>query len=154
MIHFQRQLTIDATPEEVWLVLGRYMHIDEFAPMVKSVDPMTTGDIGLGSQRRCHFDDGNSMVEEVVSWEPMKGYRVHLQETDPMPLKRGYAEITLRPEGSGRTRVVWGMDYQVKYGPLGWLLGQTMMKLMMGKVLDANLHGLASRIRDNQRLAA
>ncbi len=39
------------------------------------------------------------------------------------------------------------MDYRVKYGPLGWLLGKTIMKLMMGKILNANLNGIAEKVK-------
>ncbi len=46
------------------------------------------------------------------------------------------------------------MDYRVKFGPFGWLLGQTMMKLMMGKILDGNLKGLANRVRSNRPAAS
>jgi hypothetical protein len=46
--------------------------------------------------------------------------------------------------------VIWDMDYRVKFGPFGWLLGQTMMKMMMGKILDGNLKGLADKVRSNQ----
>ena len=44
----------------------------------------------------------------------------------------------------------WGMDYRVKYGPVGWLLGQSMMKMMMGKILDGNLKGLADKVKSNR----
>lgn len=47
MIHYERALEIDATPEAVWAVLGRYMHVDEFAPLVKSVDALTSGEDGV-----------------------------------------------------------------------------------------------------------
>ena len=47
----------------------------------------------------------------------------------------------------------WTMDYRVKYGPFGWLLGQTMMKMMMGKILDGNLKGLANRVASIQTTA-
>lgn len=146
MIHHARSLTIDASPEAVWAVLGQFMHIDAFAPLVASVEALTTGPDRVGSKRRCHFTDGNSLVEEVIAWEENRMYRVRLSQTDPMPLKEATAELRLRPHGAGQTRVDWGMDYQVKYGPLGWLLGQTMMKLMMGKILDGNLKGLADHI--------
>ncbi|MEM9631511.1 MAG: SRPBCC family protein [Pseudomonadota bacterium] len=147
MIHHQRTLLIDASPEAVWAVLDRFMHIDEFAPLVKSVDALTSGDNQVGSKRRCHFDDGNSLVEEVTQWQPNRGYRVRLLDTDPMPLKEAYAELSIRPQGSRQTLVEWSMDYRVKYGPMGWLLGQTMMKMMMSKVLDGNLKGLADKVR-------
>ncbi len=150
MIHHQRTLVIDASPDAVWAVLGRFMHIDEFAPLVKSVDALTTGKDQVGSKRRCHFDDGGSVVEEVTEWETNRRYRVRLSETDPMPLTEAYAELSIKPHGSGQTLVEWSMDYRVKYGPFGWLLGQTMMKMMMGKILDGNLQGLAARVTSNQ----
>ena len=67
-----------------------------------------------------------------------------------MPLHEAHAEVSVEPLGSERSRVKWGMDYRVKYGPFGWLLGQTMMKMMMGKILDGNLKGLADKVQSNQ----
>ncbi len=154
MIHHQRILVIDSSPNAVWDVLGRFMHIDEFAPLVKSVDALTAGEDQVGSKRRCHFDDGSSLVEEVTEWEANSRYRVRLSEIDSTPLKEAYAELSIKPHGSGQTHVEWSMDYRVKYGPLGWLLGQTMMKMMMGKILDGNLKGLAEKVRANQTAAA
>ncbi len=150
MIHFERTLDIDATPDALWAVIGRFMHIDEFAPQIKSVDALTDGEDGVGSKRRCNFSDGTSVVEEVTMWEANRSYRVRLSEMTAMPLNEMYAELSVEPLDSGRARVTWGMDYRVKYGPFGWLLGQTLMKLMMGKILDGNLKGLANKVRSNQ----
>ncbi|NRB20970.1 MAG: SRPBCC family protein [Rhodobacteraceae bacterium] len=150
MIHHQRTRDIQATPDAVWAVIGRYMHIDEFAPLVKSVEALTDGDDGIGSKRRCHFDDGSSVVEEVTAWEVNSRYRVCLSEMAALPLHECHAELLLTPMMNGQTRVIWSMDYRVKFGPLGWLLGQTMMKMMMGKILDGNLEGLADRVRSNR----
>lgn len=146
MISYQRSLVIDASPDAIWQVLSRFMHIDEIAPLITSVEALTTGAPQVGSRRRCHFKDGGSLVEEVTDWQPGRGYRVRLSETDPMPLKEAYAGLRITPERAGRARVDWGMDYRVKYGPLGWLLGQTMMKMMMGKVLEGNLKALAENV--------
>ncbi len=145
MIHFERSLDIKATPQELWAVIGRFMHIDEFAPLIKSVDALTNGEDGVGSKRRCNFDDGSSVVEEVTEWEACRKCRVRLSEMSTMPLNEMYAEILLESL-TDQVRVSWSMDYQVKYGPLGWLLGQTVMKIMMGKILDGNLKGLADKV--------
>lgn len=150
MIHHERTLDIDATPDAVWAVIGRFMHIDEFAPLVKSVDALTEDVNGIGSKRRCHFDDGSSLVEEVTEWEANRGYRVRLSELTSMPLHEAYAELYIKPLDNERSRVKWGMDYRVKFGPFGWLLGQTIMKMMIGKILDGNLKGLADKVRSNQ----
>ncbi len=150
MIHYERTLDIDATPDALWEVIGRFMHIDEFAPLVKAVDALTDGEDGVGSKRRCHFDDGSSVVEVVTEWEANRRYRVRLSEMAAMPLHEAHADISIAPLDSGRTRVTWGMDYRVKYGPFGWILGQTMMKMMMGKILDGNLNGLAHKVRSDR----
>ncbi len=150
MIHYERTLDIDATPDALWEVISRFMHIDEFAPLVKAVDALTDGEDGVGSKRRCHFDDGSSVVEVVTEWEANRRYRVRLSEMAAMPLHEAHADISIAPLDSGRTRVTWGMDYRVKYGPFGWILGQTMMKMMMGKILDGNLNGLANKVQSDR----
>lgn len=145
MIHHERSLNIDAAPDAVWTVLSRYMHIDEFAPQVTSVDALTDGEVGLGSRRRNHFANGTSVIEEVTSWKPGTGYTVRLSDMVAMPLHEASSEISIIPTG-GKSKVTWTFDYRVKYGPFGWLMGQTMMKMMMGKIIDANLQGLAEKI--------
>ena len=146
MIHHERSRTIDAAPDAVWAVLSRYMHIDEFAPQITSVDALTDGEAGLGSKRRNHFANGTSVVEEVTDWKPGSGYAVRLSDMAAMPLQEAGSEIRISPTG-GKSKVTWTFDYRVKYGPLGWLMGQTMMKIMMGKIIDANLQGLAEKVR-------
>ncbi len=146
MIHFERERMIDATPASVWAVLGRYMHIDDFAPLITSVDALTDGADGLGSKRRNHFENGTSVVEEVTAWEPGTGFTVKLSDMAAMPLHEASSKVHIAPEG-GRSKVTWTFDYRVKYGPLGWLMGQTVMKMMMGKIIDGNLKGLADRVR-------
>lgn len=149
MIHFHRTLSIDATPEAIWAVLGRYMHIDEFAPLITSVDALTTGEDGLGSRRRNHFKDGSSLVEEVTAWTPKEKFTVELSDMASIPLNEAYSEVSIEPNGE-RSIVKWSFDYRVKYGPLGWLMGQSIMKLMMGKIIDGNLNGLAEKVRSGQ----
>ena len=63
-----------------------------------------------------------------------------------MPLHEAYSTMSVEPTDNGRSMVTWDMDYRVKFGPFGWLLGQTMMKMMMGKILDGNLKGLSDKV--------
>ncbi|WP_170427120.1 SRPBCC family protein [Ruegeria arenilitoris] len=150
MIHHERSLSIDAQPYAVWAILSRFMHIDDFAPHVTSVDALTKGEIGVGSKRRCHFANGTSLVEEVTEWHINKGYRVRLSEMAAMPLTEAHAAITIEPLAGGRSRVIWSMDYQMKYGPLGWLIGQTLVKAMISRVLDGNLQALADKAQADE----
>lgn len=149
MIRTQRNLIIDASADAIWAELSRFMHIDEFCDGITHVDAMTTGEDGVGSKRRNHFAGGNgSMVEEVTEWSINRGYKLRMSEMTNFPAKEASAFITLDPVGS-KTRVTWGLDYRMKFGPLGWLMGQTMLKMMMDKVIDGNLQGLAKKVRSN-----
>jgi len=150
MIHGERSLEIDAPPEAVWAVLSRFMQIDEFAPQIASVDALTEGEDGVGTRRRNNFENDTSVVEEVTAWQPDRGHRVRLSEMTAMPLHEANAELSIEPLENDRSRVTWGMDYRVKYGPFGWLLGQTVMKRMMGGVLDGNLMGLAEKVQSDR----
>ncbi len=143
MIHIERNLKIDTQPEVIWNILNRFMHIDDFAPQVMSVDALTDGENGIGSKRRCHFENGTSLVEEVTNWEANRGYQVRLSEMSAIPLTEAHAAIAIQPLTPGKSRVIWSMDYRVKYGPVGWLMGQTLMKATIKGVLDDNLQALA-----------
>ena len=66
-----------------------------------------------------------------------------------IPLHEAQSEVVFEPHGD-RSKVTWTFDYRVKFGPLGWLMGQTMMKMMMGKIINGNLQGLADRVAANQ----
>lgn len=147
MLHLQRSHTIDAKPDAVWQILGRFMHIDEFSPYIEKVDALTEGKDGVGSIRRNHFSDGTSLVEEVTEWQEGHKYRVRLSEMGSNPIAEAHAEISVEPQSNGRSKVNWSFEFRVKYGPFGWLLGQTMMKLMMGKIIAANLKGLADKVQ-------
>ncbi len=154
MIHNERTLDIDATPDAVWAVLGRFMHIHEFSSRIDSVDALTDVDGGVGSKRRCHFSDGTSVVEEVTDWGDNRRYRVRMSELTAMPLHEAFGELSVEPLEGGRSRTKMAMDYRVKFGPFGWVMGQTMMKMMMGKIFDGVLKGLADKVRSNRTAAA
>jgi carbon monoxide dehydrogenase subunit G len=145
MLEIERTLDIDATPEKAWAVLGRFMHIDQFHPRISKVDVLSEAQTGTGARRRCHFKDGSSVVEEVIDWQEGRSYRAQLSGFS-MPLNTAIARLAVEPLGEGRARLSMGMQYEVKYGPIGWVLGKTMMANMMGKLFMVVLKGLEERV--------
>ncbi len=146
MIYHKRTLEIDACPEAIWAILSRFMQIDEIAPQVAQVQALTHGSSGVGSKRRCYFKNGSSLVEEVTKWEPNSGYSVRLSEISAMPLTEAHVTIVIEPIAGNRAKVTWSMEYAAKHGPIGWLLGQTLIKMMVNKVLGGNLKALNDKV--------
>lgn len=153
MITLQHTLDLDASPAQVWSVLGRFMHIDEFHPRVTKVDALTDARTGVGATRRCHFKDGTSAVERVVDWTEGSLYRVQLSEFS-MPLKQLFMALSVAPLANERARVTMELRFEVKFGPLGWLMGKTMMAGMMGKMMAMVLGGLEARVKSVKTAAA
>ena len=145
MIHLERTRRMEASPEAVWAVLSDFMHVDAFAPLITSVEALTEGENGVGSKRRNYFENGSSVVEEIIAWEPGRSFTVRLSEMDAMPLHEATSQMSVKPVRD-HCDVTWTFDYRVKYGPLGWLMGQTLMKMMMGKIINGNLKGLAEKV--------
>ena len=42
--------------------------------------------------------------------------------------------------------MTWTFDYRVRYGPLGWLLGQTLIRRLMIVTIDGNLAAMERRV--------
>lgn len=145
MIHVEKTLEVNTTSQQVWSVLGRFMHIDEFHPRIAKVDALSEAQVGVGARRKCTFKDGTSAVEEVVGWRDGESYSFELSGFT-LPLTKAVATLGVTPLGADRARLRMSMDYRVKYGVFGWLLGQTMMRLMMGKVFMVVLNGLRDRV--------
>lgn len=83
MITAERSIDIEAPADQVWAILGRFMHIDDFHPRVSKMS----------------------------------------------------------------------MDFEVKYGPIGWLMGKTMMSRMMGGLFLIVLRGLEERVVRGGKIA-
>ncbi|SMR70762.1 Polyketide cyclase / dehydrase and lipid transport [Aliiroseovarius halocynthiae] len=146
MIQIERTRKIGATPEAVWAELSRFMHLDDIAPLVVKVDALTDFREGLGARRRAHFDNGTSLVEEVVDWQPNREMTIHCSDLEPLPLKALETIIRVEPLPNGRSKTVWNTQFQVKFGPFGWLMGQLLMRRPFNTVVGGNLKGLEKRV--------
>ena len=63
-----------------------------------------------------------------------------------MPLKYATAEVCIQPDGTDRSEVTFKMEYEPKFGPLGWLMNHMMMRRMMKKMFKQVLAGLEYHI--------
>ncbi|MDQ3091565.1 MAG: SRPBCC family protein [Actinomycetota bacterium] len=153
MITTERSIDIEAPADQVWAVLGRFMHIDDFHPRVSKVDVLSDATAGVGACRRCHFKDGSSVVEKVIDWQDGRAYRAELSEFS-LPLNKAIVTLSVEPLESNRTRAKMSMDFEVKFGPIGWLMGKTMMSRMMGGLFLIVLRGLEERVVRGPKAAA
>jgi hypothetical protein len=140
--HVEQEIRINAPASKVWEVLGDFASVEHFSTGVDR-SPLLPGKTeGVGTKRICYFYDKTSVVEEITRFEDGKSFDVVLTEYS-MPLKSLHATMGVRAVSNTTSDIYMSMDYVVKFGPLGWVMGVLLMRPMMNKVMKGVLKGLA-----------
>lgn len=139
------QRIVNRPLDEVWDALADFGGVYRFHPVVES-SPVKVGtpERGEGSERTCTFYDGNTIDERVTAYTDQQSMTVEILRTS-MPLKRAVARFDVAPAPQG-TSVTMTMDFEPRYGPLGWLMAELVMKGQFTKVLDNLLLGLEEHL--------
>jgi hypothetical protein len=130
----------DCSPVALWSVLADLRSVAETNPMVKSVEIIDDRKGGVGAMRRCELVPKGNVTERVFACE--EGHMIGLEvvESDwPVVSMSWKTEVTARP-GSARLEHV--LDYQMKFGPLGWFLNALVMRRALQKNVGEALKGV------------
>ncbi len=133
--------SLDVSATRAWEVIADFKNIQRFHPLVDHVDMLSDNERGVGAIRVCNFYDDTSVAEKVIRWNEGQGYTVELSDFS-MPVKSATASLTIENTGAGKSDVTFAMEFTPKFGPLGWVMGQAMMRPMMTKVFNQVLAGL------------
>lgn len=136
------QVKINAPREKVWTILADLGAVQEFHPAVKKSYYISEDREGLGAARRCEFTPFGSIDETVIDWKEgeILTLNIHNGKKQP-PFKDFTASQVLKSVGDG-TVVSLKMEYKMKYGLLGSLMNNIIVKRQMTKVAGAMLREL------------
>jgi len=136
----ERELKVPV--HRAWEILDDFGGVYRYHPIVER-SPIDNGiGSGLGAERICHFDNGDQIKERVVEYEPGQEYTVDIIDPGNFPLKSAKGRLALNSIDEDRSRVTFEMSFEPKYGPLGWLMGATVMQTQFRKTLSSVLAGL------------
>lgn len=140
--HTENTLKVNIPAEKIWQVLADFSSVEKFATTIDS-SPIV-GDIqtGLGAKRLCTFNDGSSLVEEIIEFKDGQGFKMALSEFS-LPLKEMQAQMGVKKIDDNSCEIYMSADFIVKAGPLGWLLGHLIMRPVMKGVFKKLMSGLA-----------
>ena len=144
----EREMKIEA--DEAWKILDDFGAIYRFHPNVDK-SPIENGiESGLGAERVCHFDNGDQVKERITGYEPGQELTVEIIDPGNFPLKTAVARINVSPNGDGASGVRFEMSFQPKFGPVGWLMGATVMQSQFRKILSQVLAGLETHAQTGE----
>jgi ligand-binding SRPBCC domain-containing protein len=121
-------------PERVWALLSDLEAVQRYNPSVRSAAIHGARRSGVGAQRSCQLSPKGRVVERVTHWEDGRAVGLEVAESDwPIHFMRWVTRI--EPSGGG-TRITQALEYEVKFGPVGWLLHRLFMKRKLATTLD------------------
>ena len=139
--------TIDVPADEAWKILDDFGGIHQYHPLVER-SPIKNGVAsGLGAERVCHFDNGDAITERITDYEAGKGYTVEITDLGKFPLKAAVGTFGVQPAGNGRSTVRFDFRFQPKFGPIGWLMGKTVMRSQFRRIVADMLAGLETHAK-------
>lgn len=128
-------------PERVWALLADLEAVQRYNPGVRHAEALGPRRTGVGARRSCELVPGGRVVERVTHWEDGRALGLELESHDwPVDFMRW---VTRLEAHAGGTRITQSLEYQVKFGPLGWLLDRVVMKRKLTSTLNAVFASLA-----------
>ena len=127
MTTLRNEIIIDAPIEKIWASLSNIEELEKYDPTVKKSGALTRLRSGLGATRRVEMEDGKNWFEEkVTKWAPNEALRFELTACS-FPIHQ--LSHTYSFERVGRDiKVKQVMEYQVKFGWVGWVMDRLMVK--------------------------
>ncbi|WP_419905899.1 SRPBCC family protein [Kiloniella sp.] len=141
-LHVETTVRINSTAEKVWEILDDFGGVKKFSFGLEKSPIIGEKSTGLGAKRLCVFHDKTSVQEEIIEYEENKSFKVVLTEFS-MPMKTMFAGFQVEKLNEKSCKVTMYMDFVVKFGPLGALMGLVAMRPVMKSVQKKMLSGLA-----------
>jgi polyketide cyclase/dehydrase/lipid transport protein len=137
----QHEIHAACPPDQVWAALADLEAVQHYNPGVRSAAIESPKRTGVGAMRSCELFPKGRVVERVTHWEEERALGLEVAESDwPIHFMRWVTRIE---PNNGGTRITQSLEYRVKFGPLGWLLDQLVMKRKLTAALDDVFASLA-----------
>ena len=146
MTILRHEARASCSPERVWSLLADLESVQRYNQTVRAASIHGEQRTGVGAQRLCQLVPSGRVVERVTHWEEGHALGLEIAESDwPIHFMKWVTRIEAQ---GGGTRITQDLEYKVKFGPLGWLLDNLVMKKKLTSTLDsvfAELVRLAER---------
>ncbi|MCD4657807.1 MAG: SRPBCC family protein [Planctomycetes bacterium] len=140
--HTEKTIKVNVPAEKIWQVLADFSSVERFAVTIKTSPIVNDVKSGLGAKRKCTFNNGSSLVEEIIDFREGQGFKMVLSDYS-LPLKSMHSEMGIRKIDENISEIYMSTDFVVKGGPLGRLMGHFLMRPAMKGVFKKLLSGLA-----------
>lgn len=139
MRSISHSVEINSPKTAVWDILADIGSVAIWAPTVDH--PVTTNDIEpvVGCERACDISGFGKVTERVEAWDEGQSLTIGIDSIGPM--KSAHSTFDLS-EHEGRTIVPMTIRFDTRFGPIGALIGATIMRRRLSQQSAVALAGL------------
>ena len=142
MTYIEKEIRINAPKERVWDILADFGGVVKYNPGISDSYSTSKSNEGSGATRHCDVLPMGSIEERITDWKEGEGYGIEIFDGKKIaPFKYAQAQIKVRSEGNQTIASIF-FNYQLKYGPVGWLMNNLVVKSQFNKALPGLLEGL------------
>jgi hypothetical protein len=140
MTIIRHDLRARCAPERVWALLADLEAVARYNPGVATAAIRGAQRSGVGAVRTCELEPKGRVAERVTVWEEGRALGLEIIESDwPVHFMRWVTRVEPTDDGS---RITQDLEYEVKLGPLGWLMDRLVMERKLRGALDDVLAAL------------
>ena len=131
MRNVKAERTLAAPRSNAWEVLADYPNIVDWNDGIKNSYAIGDATEGVGAQRQCDIVPNGKMRmrETVAEWVPEQRMVIAIDKVEKLPIKQATMTFTLS-DGGETTPFTMSYDYELKGGPLAFLYGPLLARLM------------------------
>lgn len=135
---------VDAAPQAVWERISDIAGMESWSRLPVRIQ--TPGPVGVGTSRRLRMF-GSWVTEEIVAWDPPRGYAYRL--SGGAPLSDHHGEIIIKADGHG-SRVRWAVRFRSRLPLAGPLIAAALQR-RIGRALTGLPGALPHHPRQDRR---
>lgn len=105
-----KEITLDASPETVWKMIGDFNHLDVWHPVV--VDSQLVGDeMGIGAVRILTLGNGATITEKLLTHDDADCNYSYAITESPLPISGYTSKISVTSAADGKATVTWSSTF-------------------------------------------
>ncbi|MGF1753538.1 SRPBCC family protein [Vibrio makurazakiensis] len=147
----EKKIQVKVPANKLWQVMSDFCSVENYALTIKASPIINDIHSGLGAKRLCTFNDGTTLVEEIVEYDEGRRMKIVLSEYS-MPLKSMSVEMAVKSINDDTSELTMSSEFVVKAGPAGWVMGKLVMEPMMKGVFKKLMSGLAYYTETGERI--
>lgn len=155
MTQVTRKIRIEQSKSIVWNKVAAFSDVADASPYVMKSYPMNEQIQGQGAMRHCELNaDGSQYAEEqIIDWKEGERYQVKMiGGTNPPPVDNLNFEIAVRAIDHQATTLSITFNYKPRWGIVGSVMDQLLIKRMLGGLLDNILMGYKVHIETGNKI--